>query len=156
MPSLEDMKSATGDDIKPSEANESLARFVNENTNVEVTPEHVWAIVGAHRFWQSGEGRKAEREANAAAKREAAEQAKIERAAKAEERKKEREEKAAAKKAEKERKEAERAAAEAAGEEVPEDDSDLDDADDSTGDEEVPTPTKRKRPKKTGVSAGSF
>lgn len=156
MPSLEEMKTLEGEDIKPTEAHQSLARFVNENTTVDVTDEQVWAVVSAHRFWQSGEGRKAEREANAQAKKEAAEQAKIERAAKQEERKKEREEKAAAKKAEKERKEAERAAAEAAGEEVPEDDSDLDDADDSTADEEVPTPTKRKRPKKTGVSAGSF
>lgn len=155
MPSLEDMKNLEGEDIKPTEAHVSLAKFVNENTTVQVTDEQVWAVVSAHRFWQSGEGRKQEREANAAAKKEAAEKAKIERAAKAEERKKEREEKAAAKKAEKERKEAERAAAEAAGEEVPEDDSDLDDAEEGA-DEDVPTPTKRKRAKKTGVSAGSF
>lgn len=147
---LEYLQNLTAEDVKPTQANESLAKFLTDNTPIEITPEQAWAFIAGHRVWQSGPERKAELEAIRVEKAEAAEVAKAERAEKAEQRKQEK----AAKDAEKARKKAEKEAAEAAGEES--DDSDLDETDEEGDEESTPKPTRRKRPKKTGVSAGSF
>lgn len=105
----------------PSEAQVSLAKYVTDNSPVELTAEQAQAVLVLHGQWQSSPERKAEREAEKAAKAEAAAKAKEERERKAAE-------KAEAKaKADAEKKAKDAAkAAESAG-----DDSDLDTTDNS-------------------------
>lgn len=89
--------------IKPSSAHESLARYVNANTDQEVTPEQVGAMLTMHGKWQSSDERKAEREQERADKAKNQEEAKAARQAakeaKAAERAEEKTRKAEAKKA---------------------------------------------------------
>lgn len=139
----EELKALTAEDVKPTEAHISLAKYLTEFGPVPVTPEQAYAFIMGHRPWQSGPERAAEKE-----------ELKIEKAKADEAKKAELEEKRAAKALEKEaadkakaEKKAAAAAAKAAREaagEATSDDSDLDDADE--GDEGAPVKKTRRRP----------
>ncbi|WPH58009.1 hypothetical protein SEA_LUCKYLEO_61 [Gordonia phage LuckyLeo] len=124
-------------DKEPSGTHRSLAKYVTENSPVELTPEQAQAVLVLHGQWQASPERKAEREAEKAEKARLAEEAKAERERKAAERKAENERKAAEKKA----KEAAKAA------EANDDDSDLDAVDNSDDDTETEAPKPRRRRK---------
>lgn len=147
---LEQLKTLTAEDVKPTEAHVSLARFLTEHGPIAVSPEQAWAFIMGHRVWQSSDERAAEKAA-----------LKESRSTESAERAKAREEAKAAKAAEKAQKEAEKAqraaereaakAAKAAG-----DDSDI-----PTDGEATEAPKRRRPPAKageavTGQSAGTI
>lgn len=102
----ETLQALTAEDVKPTEAHVSLAKFLTDFGPVEVTAEQAWAFIMGHRIWQSSPDRAAEKVALKESRNEGAEEKRIQRELaraekleKAAEAKRLRDEKAAAKKA---------------------------------------------------------
>lgn len=146
----EQFQALTSEDVKPTEAHISLAKFLSEFGPVEVSPEQAWSFIMGHRVWQGSEERAAEKIALKESRATEAEAARAKRET-------EKAEKAAAKEiADKEKAErkAEReaaAAAKAAG-----DDSDIDSADSPAPKRRRPAAPAKAETATEGVSAGSI
>lgn len=138
----EALSAVTEAEVVPTEAHISLAKFLTENTPVEVSPEQAWAFIIGHRIWQSGDERKAELAALREAKAKESEEKKAEREQKAAERKAEAERKKEAAEAKKRAKEAEEAG----------DDSDIETEDEDGADVETEAVAAPKR-RRTGKAA---
>lgn len=164
----EELAAISSEEIAPTEAHVSLAKFLTENTPVEVTPEAAWAFIMGHRIWQSGPERAAEKEAlklaNAeadAAKKAANEEKKAQRLKEAEEKKAQRALDQEAKKTAAAEKKAAAAARKAAKEASEDDASDLDVDEDVTGTEDTEgevteAPKRRRSGKSTGKTSTGF
>lgn len=120
---------------EPTATHRSLAKYVSDNSPVELSPEQAQAVLVLHSKWQSSDERKAEREIE-----------KAEAAKEAEAKKAEREAAKAKREAEKEAKAKEKAAKEAAKKAAEEgSDSDLDAEPDDEAPAEGGRPKRRRR-----------
>jgi len=70
----EQLQALTAEEVNPTEAHISLAKFLTENGPIEITADQACMFILGHRIWQSSDERKEEKEALKGSRAEEAEQ----------------------------------------------------------------------------------